>query len=49
MAERYQKGLAVEDLAADTGMTADAIYQALSRLRKQLRECVQRRLGLLNN
>ena len=49
VAERYQKGLAVEDLAADTGMTADAIYQALSRLRKQLRECVQRRLGLLNN
>ena len=49
IAERYQKGLAVEDLVADTGMTAEAIYQALSRLRKLLRDCVQRRLGLLNN
>jgi len=49
IAERYQKGLAVEDLVADTGMTAEAIYQALSRLRKQLRDCVQRRLGLFNN
>lgn len=49
LADRYQKGHAVEDLAADTGMTVDAIYQTLSRLRKQLRECVQRRLGLLNN
>ena len=49
IAERYEKGRAVEDLAGDTGMTMDALYQTLSRLRKQLRECVQRRLGLLNN
>ena len=49
IADRYQKGQAVEDLATETGMTVEAIYQALSRLRKQLRECVQRRLGLLNN
>ncbi|MDB6140275.1 MAG: polymerase factor sigma-70 [Verrucomicrobiaceae bacterium] len=48
VADRYQKGHAVEDIATETGMTIDAIYQALSRLRKQLRECVQRRLGLLN-
>src|SRR3569623_1527934 len=49
VAERYQKGLTIEDLAEETGMKADAIYQALSRLRKQLRDCVQRRLGLLNS
>ena len=49
VADRYEKGQTVEDMAVETGMTLDAIYQALSRLRKQLRECVQRRLGLLNN
>ena len=49
ISDRYTKGLAVEDIADDTGMTVDAIYQALSRLRKQLRECVERRLSQMNS
>lgn len=44
--DRYHKGRAVESLAQEIGLTADALYQSLSRVRKQLRECVQRRLGL---
>ena len=48
VAERYAKGTGIDDIAAETGLSVDAIYQALSRLRKQLRECVQRRLSQLN-
>ncbi len=44
--DRYQKGRPVEAMAVEAGVSADALYQTLSRLRRQLRECVQRRLGL---
>jgi RNA polymerase sigma-70 factor, ECF subfamily len=44
---RYAQGRAIESLAAELGMTFDALYQSLSRIRKQLRECVTRRLALL--
>lgn len=48
ISERYTKGRTVEEIADSTGMTSDAIYQALSRLRKQLRECVERRMNQMN-
>lgn len=47
--DRYAKGRSIEEIAEHTGMSADAIYQALSRLRKQLRDCVSRRLNQFNN
>lgn len=43
---RYHDGQPVESMAAEAGLSVDALYQTLSRLRRQLRECVQRRLGL---
>ena len=49
IADRYTKGRSVEELADDSGMSVDAIYQALSRLRKQLRECVDRRVSQMNS
>jgi RNA polymerase sigma-70 factor (ECF subfamily) len=49
IADRYAKGRSIEDLSTDTGMSSEAIYQALSRLRKQLRECVTRKIGQINN
>ena len=36
----------LEAMAAEAGLSVDALYQTLSRLRRQLRDCVQRRLGL---
>jgi RNA polymerase sigma-70 factor (ECF subfamily) len=47
--ERYHNQRSVESIAQKADMTVDALYQALSRLRRQLRECVQRRLGLPSN
>lgn len=44
--DRYHEKKAVEVMALDAGLSAEALYQVLSRLRRQLRECVQRRLGL---
>ena len=46
VAERYHKSRAIEDLAEEFGMSVDSIYQTLSRLRRQLRDCVSRRLRL---
>jgi len=46
IAERYHKSRAIEDLAEEFGMSLDGIYQTLSRLRRQLRECVSRRLRI---
>lgn len=46
MAARYGRGERAEAIAEGAGLTLVAVYQALSRVRKQLRECVQRRLGL---
>ena len=42
----YHESLPVEAMATEAGLTVEALYQTLSRLRRQLRECVQRRLGL---
>jgi RNA polymerase sigma-70 factor (ECF subfamily) len=47
--DRYQHQRPVDLIARDAAMTVDAVYQTLSRLRRQLRECVQRRLGLPMN
>jgi RNA polymerase sigma-70 factor (ECF subfamily) len=44
--ERYHQNHSIDQIAEQEGMSLDAIYQNLSRLRRQLRECVQRRLGL---
>ena len=49
VAQRYAKGAEVDELANNTGMSVDAIYQALSRLRRQLRDCVQRRMTQVNS
>ncbi|MFZ4595098.1 MAG: sigma-70 family RNA polymerase sigma factor [Verrucomicrobiaceae bacterium] len=46
IAERYHKSRAIEELAEEFGMSLDGIYQTLSRLRRQLRECVSRRLRI---
>ncbi|MDZ4286594.1 MAG: sigma-70 family RNA polymerase sigma factor [Prosthecobacter sp.] len=44
--QRYHDQRPVEVIAQEADMTVDALYQTLSRVRRQLRECVQRRLGL---
>lgn len=44
--QRYHRQRAVDVIAREADMTVDALYQTLSRIRRQLRECVQRRLGL---
>jgi RNA polymerase sigma-70 factor (ECF subfamily) len=44
--ERYHQNHSIERMAEEEGLSLDAIYQTLSRLRRHLRECVQRRLGL---
>lgn len=44
--QRYTGQRPVEVIAQEADMTVDALYQTLSRVRRQLRECVQRRLGL---
>jgi RNA polymerase sigma-70 factor (ECF subfamily) len=49
VAQRYAKGTEIDELAESTGMSIDAIYQALSRLRRQLRDCVQRRMAQVNS
>ncbi len=43
---RYHEQQSVEVMAIEAKMSVEALYQVLSRLRRQLRECVQRRLGL---
>jgi RNA polymerase sigma-70 factor (ECF subfamily) len=44
--DRYHAGQPMEAMAAKAGLSMDALYQTLSRLRRQLRDCVQRRLEL---
>lgn len=46
MSARYGLGESAESIASSMGLSLDAVYQTLSRLRRHLRECVQRRLGL---
>jgi RNA polymerase sigma-70 factor (ECF subfamily) len=46
LAWRYEGGLAGEEIAQLAGTTLDALYQALSRLRGRLEECIRQRLAL---
>lgn len=41
---RYQQGQSVDEVASGFGLTAKAIYQALSRVHKALFDCVERSL-----
>lgn len=47
--QRYHQNQPIETMATEAGLTVDALYQTLSRLRRLLRECVERRLGLTLN
>jgi DNA-directed RNA polymerase specialized sigma24 family protein len=42
---RYFEEASVEELAGEIGQTAAAVYQQLSRLRRQLAECIRRRMS----
>lgn len=42
--DRYGQDRSIESIAADFCLSVDAIYQALSRMRKQLRLCIEKRL-----
>ena len=42
---RYTQGRSADSIAAELTTTVDAVYQALSRLRRRLRDCMQRRLA----
>lgn len=42
---RYAEGRSCAELAAEVGTGLDAVYQRLSRLHRQLRACVEQRLG----
>jgi RNA polymerase sigma-70 factor (ECF subfamily) len=45
--QRYAApGVTVRQLAADTGATANTLYKALARIRRQLFECIDRSLAL---
>ncbi|MDF1755564.1 MAG: sigma-70 family RNA polymerase sigma factor [Verrucomicrobiales bacterium] len=41
---RYNDGLGIESIAQIIGRTSGAVYRVLSRIRKNLRECVSRKL-----
>jgi RNA polymerase sigma-70 factor (ECF subfamily) len=45
LAMRYEEDLSGDDIARRTGRTIVAIYQALSRARKALADCIRRRLA----
>ena len=42
---RYERDLKPSEIAQRTGRTLDAIYQALSRIRLKLEECIRARLA----
>jgi RNA polymerase sigma-70 factor, ECF subfamily len=42
---RYEQGLGSKDIAVRTGRTASAVDMALSRIRRLLRECINRKLS----
>lgn len=44
--QRYCDGAGIEQLAAHFGRSVDAIYQNLSRVRRGLQRCVERRLAM---
>lgn len=43
---RYAKNWKADAIAAQTAATVDAVYQALSRLRSRLEECIRQRLAV---
>ena len=45
LALRYERSLAIEQIAQELQATLDAVYQSLSRLRTRLQDCVNRRLS----
>ena len=42
---RYSGGLSCTEVARQTGVKIDAVYQRLSRLHRALKGCVERRLA----
>jgi RNA polymerase sigma-70 factor, ECF subfamily len=44
---RYERNLDCEQIARQTSRTLAAVYQALSRIRTRLEECVRKRLAFL--
>lgn len=43
---RYEQNCPAEEMARQRGSTIDAIYQALSRIRARLEDCIRRRLAV---
>jgi RNA polymerase sigma-70 factor (ECF subfamily) len=43
---RYERGLECEQIARQTSRTLASVYQALSRIRARLEECVRKRLAV---
>lgn len=43
---RYERNLACDEIARQTRRSVDAVYQALSRIRIKLEECIRMRLAL---
>ncbi|HXG09609.1 MAG TPA: sigma-70 family RNA polymerase sigma factor [Gemmataceae bacterium] len=43
---RYEDGLAAEEIARQKHSTVNAVYQALSRIRARLEECIRQRLAV---
>ncbi|MFZ5833071.1 MAG: sigma-70 family RNA polymerase sigma factor [Planctomycetota bacterium] len=44
LAQRYEQDMKPADIARQSGRSIDAVYQALSRIRLLLEECIRRRL-----
>jgi RNA polymerase sigma-70 factor (ECF subfamily) len=42
---RYERGLAAKEIAGNVGRTAAAVDMALSRIRRLLRDCIDRKLN----
>jgi RNA polymerase sigma-70 factor (ECF subfamily) len=47
VSERYAEGLSMDQLSERRGLSVEALYQTLSRLRRQLRDCVTKRIDTL--
>ncbi len=46
IAQRYEERFSIDEIAARNNKTIDAVYRALSRIRRILHDCVTRRLAL---
>ena len=47
VSERYSEGLSMDQLSQRRGLSVEALYQTLSRLRRLLRDCVTKRIDTL--